>query len=130
MYPLKFELFKMPCLFCRLRDESKVLIDVNARWQKQNLNFYCSKVPSANEGYRPSGSRYRSKVWKHFRIDYEDNTKVTCDHCQAKLTYIGGTSTMLKHLQMIHDIAILSKRKRNKETNMRYERLKSGHVNE
>merc|ERR1712039_772321 len=45
------------------------------------------EVPSADEGYRPTGPSFTSIVWKHFRITYSDKKKVTCDHCNKRVSY-------------------------------------------
>ena len=81
--------------------------------EKESNYVFCSKVPSASEGYRPTGPRYRSVVWKHFRITYNDITKVSCDYCDSKITYIGGsTATMLKHVRNIHPRELSAEREK------------------
>ena len=64
------------------------------------------KFPSSFQAqvkwHRPIGSRYRSQAWKHFKLN-ETGMKVACDHCDAQLTHIGGTTaTMLKHVKTQH----------------------------
>ena len=61
---------------------------------------------TTNEGwYRPIGARYRSEVWKYFKLN-NSKTKTKCDRCPTILVRAGGTSTMVKHLAAIHFINI------------------------
>ena len=46
-------------------------------------------------------SHKRSAVWKHFSLS-KDKTSTSCCHCHERLTYIGSTSSMLRHLRRCH----------------------------
>ena len=61
---------------------------------------------TTNEGwYKPTGNRYRSEVWKYFKLN-ESKTKTKCERCPTILVRAGGTSTMVKHLANIHFINV------------------------
>ena len=87
----------------------EMLLSGNSCWfSKTEMHAYmyslCSKVPSAQEGYRPTGPSFTSIVWKHFRITYSDKKKVICDQCNKWVSYpCQSTGPMLQHLRKFHD---------------------------
>ena len=46
----------------------------------------------------------RSKVWKHFRVNRNDRTRVKCDHCPSVFTYSSSTTDFWRHLDSAHNI--------------------------
>ena len=46
----------------------------------------------------------RSKVWKHFRANRNDRTRVKCDHCPSVFTYSSSTTDFWRHLDSAHNI--------------------------
>ena len=46
----------------------------------------------------------RSKVWKHFRANRSDRTRVKCDHCPSVFTYSSSTTDFWRHLDSAHNI--------------------------
>ena len=45
--------------------------------------------------------RRTSSVWSHF-AQPDDERKLQCQHCDARLSYVGGTTVMLNHLKLRH----------------------------
>ena len=71
---------------------------------------------TTNEGwYQPTGARYRSEVWKYFKLNKSKN-KTKCEKCPTILVRAGGTSTMVKHLANIHFINVENASKRKAPT--------------
>ena len=44
----------------------------------------------------------RSKVWKHFKADRNDKSRVKCDHCPSVFTYSSSTTDFWRHLDSAH----------------------------
>ena len=44
----------------------------------------------------------RSKVWKHFKADRNDKSRVKCDNCPSVFTYSSSTTDFWRHLDSAH----------------------------
>ena len=76
-----------------------------------------SPSPSATRWIRPL--TFRSQIWNHMKHD-ATKSKVKCDHCPQIFTFTaGGTSTMARHLEKIHNLTFKDKDKKKEENENR-----------
>ena len=46
----------------------------------------------------------RSEVWKHVKVDRNDENLVKCDYCSSTFSYFSSTTNIRRHLASNHQI--------------------------
>ena len=46
----------------------------------------------------------RSDVWKHLKVDKNDDKLVKCDYCPSTFNYTSSTTNFWRHLKIVHKI--------------------------
>ena len=46
----------------------------------------------------------RSDVWKHLKVDKNDDKLVKCDYCPSTFNYTSSTTNFWRHLKLVHKI--------------------------